>query len=46
MEFTTIYELAVNDYVQMGVYQDSGGNLNLNAVGVYSPAFMMEYIGT
>lgn len=42
---TTIYDLAVNDYVEARVYQDSGGPLNiLNAANV-SPEFSMVRIG-
>jgi hypothetical protein len=41
MSITTIYDLAVNDYVELAVYQTSGGNLNINSVGNSSPEFMM-----
>jgi hypothetical protein len=37
----TIYDLAVNDYVQLVVVQDSGGALNVSAAGNYSPEFSM-----
>jgi len=41
----TIYELAVNDYVELHVLQTSGGNLNVNAAGNYSPEFSMHRVG-
>ncbi len=44
-EITTDYELAVDDYVELIVRQNSGGNLNVNVVGNYSPEFMMQRIG-
>jgi hypothetical protein len=37
----TVYDLAVNDYVQLIVNQYSGGALSLPAVGNYSPEFSM-----
>lgn len=39
------YSLAVNDYVELVVFQDSGGNLNVTATGNYSPEFMMHRVG-
>jgi hypothetical protein len=44
MNTTTVYDLAVNDYVEVQVFQDSGGSLNINAGGNYSPEFMMVRI--
>lgn len=38
---TAIYQLAVNDYVEVQVFQDSGGALNVSASGNYSPDFSM-----
>jgi len=38
---TAIYALAVNDYVELMAYQDSGGNLNTSVAGNYSPEFSM-----
>lgn len=38
---TTLYPLAVNDYVELMVFQDSGGALNTNLNANYSPEFMM-----
>jgi hypothetical protein len=41
---TTIYDLAVGDYVQVWVYQTSGGALNVQAAPNYSPEFSMSRI--
>ena len=41
----TLYELAVNDYVELVVYQSSGGALNVVSSGNHSPEFMMVYQG-
>ena len=40
----TIYNLAVNDYVELGFYQASGGDLDLQGGQVYSPWFSMARI--
>lgn len=42
MAVTTLYDLAVNDYVELMVRQDSGGALNVVASGNFSPEFMMS----
>lgn len=42
---TTIYELAANDYVEMICFQNSGGALNVNSTGNYTPEFWIEYLG-
>jgi hypothetical protein len=42
---STLYDLAVNDYVEVSVYQTSGGALNVTASPNYSPEFMMGRIG-
>jgi hypothetical protein len=42
---TTMYTLAVNDYVQCFVAHDRGSNLDINAAGNYSPEFMMVKVG-
>ena len=42
---TTIYDLAVNDYVEAIVWQNSGGALALQYLPEYSPEFMMQRIG-
>ena len=41
----TQYELAVNDYVELLAYQDSGGPLNILTQANYSPEFEMARIG-
>jgi hypothetical protein len=41
----TLYQLAVNDYVELLVFQTSGGSLNVNSVGAYSPEFWMVKAG-
>lgn len=43
--FSTIFELAVNDYVELDVYQDSGVLLSVIAYYNASPRFMMQRIG-
>ncbi|MBA7538208.1 hypothetical protein ES705_30482 [subsurface metagenome] len=42
---TTIYDLAVGDYIEVSVYQNSGGNLDLNVVYDQSPKLSMQRIG-
>lgn len=41
----TDYDLSATDYVEVTVYQNSGGNLNVQASGNQSPEFMIEYLG-
>lgn len=41
----TLYDLAVNDYVEMVVYQSSGGALDVLASGNFSPEFSMVKVG-
>lgn len=41
----TIYELGVNDYVEVRAYQNSGGNLNVLASADYSPEFSIQKVG-
>lgn len=43
--FSTSYDLAVGDYVEVLAYQNSGGALNVVAASNYSPEFMMERVG-
>ena len=38
---TTLCQLAVNEYVELGALQTSGGALNVNSSGNRSPEFMM-----
>jgi hypothetical protein len=42
---STPYLLAANDYVEVHVFQNSGGNLNVIASGNVSPEFAMFKIG-
>jgi hypothetical protein len=42
---STIYQLAVNDYVELTLYQDSGGNLNTEQTANAVPEFMMTRLG-
>lgn len=42
---STIYSLALNEYVEAGVYQTSGAALNLPRTGEPQPKFMMQRIG-
>ena len=41
MEVTTLYSMAVNDYVELLCTQNSGGALNINVGANYSPEFGM-----
>lgn len=41
----TTYQLAANDYVELVAFQSSGGDLNVNAAGNYSPEFVMYRLG-
>ena len=45
MELTTQYQLLAGQYVEANTLQTSGGNLNIQSVGNYSPEFMMTRIG-
>lgn len=40
-----IYDLSVSDYVEVRVYQNSGGALNVVFGAEYSPYFIMQRIG-
>ena len=42
---TTLWSMAVNDYVELCVNQTSGGALNVNSSASYSPEFMMVRVG-
>lgn len=42
----TEYLLAVNDYIEVSAFQNSGGSLNIEQDGTYLPEFMMARIGT
>jgi hypothetical protein len=41
---TALYDLAVNDYVELHVRQNSGISLNVAASSNYSPEFMMTRV--
>lgn len=41
VQATCIYSMAVNDYVEVVVDQNSGGALNVTSAANYSPEFMM-----
>lgn len=41
VNISTVYDLAVNDYVELVAFQNSGGSLNVQAVGNISPEFAM-----
>ena len=41
MSLTTLYQLAVNDYVEVEVFQDSGSAVDINSVSNVSPEFSM-----
>jgi hypothetical protein len=43
---STVYSLSASDYVELTAYQNSGGALNVLAVGNYSPEFGMTFLGT
>jgi hypothetical protein len=45
LNISTIYDLAVNDYVEAVAYQDSGGALDVINTANYSPEFMMVKVG-
>lgn len=42
---STVYRLALADYVEVTVEQTSGGSLNVNSLGNYSPEFTMTWLG-
>ena len=40
----SVYSLAAAGYVEMTSYQNSGGNLDINASSAYSPEFWIQWI--
>lgn len=42
---STLYQMAAGDYVEMVVYQNSGGSLNCQSASNYSPEFGMVKVG-
>lgn len=45
MNVSTLYSLAVNDYVELMVYQTAGVNVNVTASANWSPEFSMVRVG-
>lgn len=45
LTITTQYVLAVDEYVTLNAYQDSGGALNVETSGETSPQFAMHRVG-
>jgi hypothetical protein len=45
LTLSTLYSLAVNDFVELIVWQNSGGALNVASAANYSPDFMMVRVG-
>jgi Concanavalin A-like lectin/glucanases superfamily len=43
---STIYNLAAGDYVELSVFQLTGGSLNIQTSGNYSPEFSMTKLGS
>lgn len=41
----TVYKLAVNDYVEVSVWQNSGNALDVKSTNAYTPEFYMQRIG-
>ena len=46
MTIATVYSLAVNDYVELGVRHTAGTNVNIVAGSAYSPEFAMQRIAS
>lgn len=42
---TTIWKMAVGEYLRMVVYQTSGGPLDVNSLSAYSPEFSWTWVG-
>jgi hypothetical protein len=45
LSITTVYELAAGDYVELLAYQNSGGALDVDSSGNYSPEFSIAAVG-
>ena len=45
ISISTEYSLAATNYLEISLYQNSGGDLNVNATANYSPEFGMTYLG-
>lgn len=42
LNVSTVYDFAINDFVDVVVYQNSGGALNISAAANYSPEFSAQ----
>jgi len=42
---TSLLDLVVDDYVELILYQTSGGNLDVKSSGEQNPSFMMQKVG-
>lgn len=45
VSISTIYQFAANDYIELVAFQNSGGNLDINTAGNYSPEFAVYRLG-
>ena len=45
LNLSTVYELALNDFLQFKVFQNSGTPININASAIFTPVFSMQRIG-
>jgi hypothetical protein len=45
LNLSALWDMAVNDYVDVLAFQDSGGNLNVAASASFSPEFSMVRVG-
>ena len=45
MSLYTEYVMAVNEYVTVAVFQDSGGALNVDSASAFTPEFGMHWLG-
>lgn len=41
---STVYNLDVDDYVEVSVFQTSGGNLDVDKIGGFAPEFSMQLL--
>lgn len=42
---STLYRLSAADYIELAVYQSSGGSLNLTSAGNYTPELAIQWLG-
>lgn len=45
MQITSVWKFAAGEYVQMALWQNSGGALNIESYGAYSPELAVHYLG-